>query len=52
MFVSKNRFTLIPRPKSIPDSFRKSIFGVTPAVKPTTLQNISSPVSSITIDFT
>ncbi len=36
----------------IPESFIKSIFGVTPAVKPTTSQNISSPVSSIIIDFT
>ena len=52
MFVSKNRFTFTPLPSSILDSFRKSIFGVTPAVKPTTLQKISSPVSSIITDFT
>jgi hypothetical protein len=30
----------------------KSMFGVTPAVKPTTLQWISSPVSSIMIEET
>ena len=52
MFVSRNLFTLIPLPKSIPESFKKSIFGVTPAVKPTTLQGISSPVSSIIIALT
>ena len=37
----------MPRPISIPESLIKSIFGATPAVKPTTLQGSSSPVSSI-----
>ena len=32
--------------------FKKAILGDTPVVKPTTLQVISSPVSSIITDFT
>ena len=48
--VSKKRLTKTPLSVSIELDFKKSIFGVTPAVKPTTSQGISSPVSSIIID--
>ena len=52
MLVSKKRLTKTPLLVSILLSFKNEILGETPAVKPTKSQGISSPVSSIMIDFT
>jgi len=50
--VSKKRFTFTPLPISNSEFLRKSTFGETPAVNPTTVHSISSPVSAMTIDLT
>ncbi len=48
ILVSKKRFTLTPLPKMIPELTRKLTFGETPAVSPTKLHSIVSPLSVVT----